>query len=76
VVSGLTHNLPCTDDELRKLLSKQDEDNAAGGELNKVPNRGATNPGDGKCLAALFDIAPPTLAQAGQPPSRRPSAAP
>ena len=39
------------------MFSKQYEDDAAGGELNKVPDRAAPNPGDGKRLAALFDVA-------------------
>src|ERR1700682_6306670 len=57
MVSGLTHHLRCTGDELRKLFSKQYEDDAIVGELDKVPNRAAPNPGDGKRLAAPFDVA-------------------
>src|SRR6202790_2182478 len=56
MVPGLANHLRRAGDDLRKLFAEQHEHDAVCGKLNRVPDRAATNPGDGECLAALFDV--------------------
>ncbi len=53
---GLANHLRRAGDDLRKLFAEQHENDAVCGKLNRVPDRAATNPGDGECLAGLFDV--------------------
>src|ERR1700682_2799648 len=56
MVPGLANHLRRAGDDLRKLFAEQHENDAVSGKLNRVPDRAATNPGDGECLAGLFDV--------------------